>query len=231
MKKPISALLLVALLAGCAADRKPMPEPILTNPNAVEAEPVNNPGSLFEAGQSDFLFDDNRANKVGDIVMVLVTETTKGKHKADTTARKSNTNTYGITAIPNTGIYGTLNKVVPGVTGLGSPQVGASSVSNFVSSGETKQQTTLTTTVAARVIRMLPGKVMQVEGARQIRINAETQILVVRGLVRQRDIDSKNTVLSSALADAKIEVYGQGMLTDKQRAGWLSRLLDNVWPF
>ncbi len=117
------------------------------------------------------------------------------------------------------------------MTAVGNPGVGASSVSNFVSTGETKQETSLTTTVAARVIRMLPGKVMQVEGARQIRINAETQILVVRGLVRQRDIDSKNTVASSALADAKIEVYGQGMLTDKQRAGWLSRLLDNVWPF
>jgi len=231
MKKLLPTLALVTVLLGCATQNRPMPEPILTNPNAVEAEPVNNPGSLFEAGQSDFLFDDNRANKVGDIVMVLVTEPTNGKNKSDTTAQKSNTNTYGITAMPNTGIYGQLNKVVPGVTGLGSPQVGASSVSNFVSSGETKQETTLTTTVAARVIRMLPGKVMQVEGARQIRINAETQILVVRGLVRQRDIDSKNTVLSSALADAKIEVYGQGMLTDKQRAGWLSRLLDNVWPF
>jgi len=231
MKKLIPTLALATVLFGCATQNRPMPEPILTNPNAVEAEPVNNPGSLFEAGQSDFLFDDNRANKVGDIVMVLVTETTNGKNKSDTTAQKSNTNTYGITALPNTGIYGQLNKVVPGVPGVGSPQVGASSVSNFVSSGETKQETSLTTTVAARVIRMLPGKVMQVEGARQIRINAETQILVVRGLVRQRDIDSKNTVLSSALADAKIEVYGQGMLTDKQRAGWLSRLLDNVWPF
>ncbi|MBU1042711.1 MAG: flagellar basal body L-ring protein FlgH [Proteobacteria bacterium] len=231
MKKYLLSLTLLSVLSGCAVETRPMPVPILTDPNPVEAEPVNNPASLYESGQSDFLFDDNRANKVGDIVMVLVTETTNGKNKSKTTAQKSNTNTYGITAMPNTGIYGALNKVVPGVTAVGNPQVGATSVSNFVSTGETKQETSLTTTVAARVIRMLPGKVMQVEGARQIRINAETQILVVRGLVRQRDIDSKNTVASSALADAKIEVYGQGMLTDKQRAGWMSRLLDNVWPF
>jgi flagellar L-ring protein precursor FlgH len=231
MKKMLLALALVSVLPGCAVENRPMPEIILTNPNAVEAEPVNNPASLFEAGQSDFLFDDNRANKVGDIVMVLVTETTNGKHKSNTTAAKENVNTYGITAMPNTGIYGSLNKVVPGVTGVGNPQVGASSKSEFSSTGETKQESAVTATVAARVIRMLPGKVMQVEGARQIRVNAETQILVVRGLVRQRDIDSKNTVPSSSLADAKIEIYGQGMLSDKQRAGWLSRLLDNVWPF
>lgn len=222
---------LTGLLGACAPEVRPMPEPMLTPVNSVEPDPVNNPASLFEAGQSDFLFDDNRANKVGDIVLVMVTETTNGDFKANTTAQKTNVNTYGITAMPSTGIYGTLGKVVPGVTNVGSPGVGTSSASNFTSTGETKQESTLTTTVAARVIRMLPGKVMQVEGARQIRVNAETQILVVRGLVRQRDIDSKNTVPSAALADAKIEVYGQGMLSDKQRAGWLSRLLDNVWPF
>jgi len=230
MKKQIPVVLSLTLLFGCAADRKPMPEPMLTPLNNIEPEPVNNPASLFEAGQSDFLFDDNRANKVGDIVMVSVTETTTGKHKADTTATKENTNNYSITAMPKTGIYGALGKVVPGVTNTG-VGVGTSSASDLKSTGETKQESNLTAVVATRVIRMLPGKVMQVEGARQIRINDETQILVVRGLVRQRDINSTNTVPSTALADARIEVYGQGSLSDKQRAGWMSRLIDNVWPF
>lgn len=229
MNKRMSALIFLALLCGCAAEQRPMPEPVLTQLNNIEAEPVNNPASLFEAGQSDFLFDDNRANKVGDIVMVTVTETSTGKHKADTTATKENTNTYGITAKPN-GIYKALSGVVPGAIGIGAG-VDTSSVSSHKATGETKQESTLVATVATRVIRMLPGKVMQVEGARQIRINAETQILVVRGLVRQRDIDSKNSVPSSSLADARIEVYGQGMLSDKQRGGWLSRLIDNAWPF
>ena len=228
MNKRISVLMLLALLCGCASEQKPMPEPVLTQLNNIEPEPVNNPASLFEAGQSDFLFDDNRANKVGDIVMVTVSEITNGKHKADTTASKQNDTSLGITAYPGNGIVGAIGKPL----GLSSnPSIGSSSTSKFTSTGETKQESTLTATVATRVIRMLPGKVMQVEGARQIRINFETQILVVRGLVRQRDIDSKNTVPSTALADARIEVYGQGMLADKQRGGWLSRLLDNVWPF
>jgi len=229
MKKRIPAVVLLATLCGCVAEQKPMPEPVLTQLNNIEPEPVNNPASLFEAGQSDFLFDDNRANKVGDIVMVTVTETTTGKHKANTTASKTNTNAYSVTAKPG-GIYKVAAGVVPGGIGLGAG-VNTSSDSELTTTGETKAESTLTATVATRVIRMLPGKVMQVEGARQIRINAETQILVVRGLVRQRDIDSKNTVPSSALADARIEVYGQGALSDKQRSGWMSRLLDNIWPF
>jgi len=229
MKKRIPAIILLAALGGCAAEQKPMPEPVLTQLNNIEPEPVNNPGSLFEAGQSDFLFDDNRANKVGDIVMVTVTETTTGKHKANTTATKTSSNLYTVTAKPG-GAYKTASGAVPGALGLGAG-VNTTSDSSLTSTGETKAESTLTATVATRVIRMLPGKVMQVEGARQIRINAETQILVVRGLVRQRDIDSKNTVPSSSLADARIEVYGQGELSDKQRSGWLSRIIDNVWPF
>ncbi len=231
MNKHITVLLSLTLLVGCAADRKPMPEPMLTPLNNIEPEPVNNPASLFEAGQSDFLFDDNRANKVGDIVMVSVTETTTGKHKADTTATKENTNAYSITAMPKTGIYGTLGTVVPGVTNVGNPGLGTSSASNLKSTGETKQESKLTAIVATRVIRMLPGKVMQVEGARQIRINDETQILVVRGLVRQRDINSLQHGVVLGPGRGRIEVYGQGSLSDKQRAGWMSRFIDNVWPF
>lgn len=224
-------LLALPVLGGCAAEQRPMSMPILTQPIPVEAEPVNNPASLYEAGQSDFLFDDNRANKVGDIVMVKVTETSNGKHKADTTAQKDNTNEYGVTAFPKVGLWRSLTGNVPGVAGVTSPSVSTTSSSAFKSTGETKQESTVTATVATRVVQILPGRVMQVEGARQIRVNAETQILVVRGLVRQSDIDSRNSVPSTALADARIEVYGQGMLSDKQRGGWLSRMLDNVWPF
>ncbi|MDP2847345.1 MAG: flagellar basal body L-ring protein FlgH [Humidesulfovibrio sp.] len=231
MNARIPALVLFTLLVGCAAEKRPMPEPILSQLNNIEPEPVNNPASLYEAGQSEFLFDDNRANRVGDIVMVTVTETTTGKHKADTTATKSNTNAYGISIVPKTGIYGTLSDIVPGGKVGNDPAIATNSASSFKSTGETKQESNLTAIVATRVIRILPGKVMQVEGARQIRINDETQILVVRGLLRQRDIDSKNTAPSSALADARIEVYGQGALSDKQRAGWMSRVIDNVWPF
>lgn len=72
---------------------------------------------------------------------------------------------------------------------------------------------------------------MQVEGAREIRVNEENQIIAVRGLVRPRDIQADNTVPSSYLADARIEYFGQGVLADKNRPGWLTRILDNVWPF
>ena len=54
---------------------------------------------------------------------------------------------------------------------------------------------------------------------------------MVRGLVRSQDIGPDNAVPSTYLADARIEYYGKGVIADKQRPGWLTRILENVWPF
>jgi flagellar L-ring protein FlgH len=85
--------------------------------------------------------------------------------------------------------------------------------------------------VAARVTRLLGGGLMEVVGARETRVNGETQIVLVQGVARDRDIDADNTIMSTSLAEARIELYGEGVLADKQRPGWLARILDNVWPF
>jgi flagellar L-ring protein precursor FlgH len=70
-----------------------------------------------------------------------------------------------------------------------------------------------------------------VEGARQVRVNDDNQIMVVRGLVRPIDVGPDNSLPSSAMAECQIDIYGTGVLQDRQKPGWLSRILDNVWGF
>jgi flagellar L-ring protein precursor FlgH len=53
----------------------------------------------------------------------------------------------------------------------------------------------------------------------------------VSGVVRPQDIEQDNSVRSSLVADAQIELTGRGALTDNQRQGWLSRLISKVRPF
>ena len=89
----------------------------------------------------------------------------------------------------------------------------------------------MTATVAARVVNVLPDGLLRIEGARQTKVNNETQYLVVAGLIRSRDVASDNSVLSTQIADAQISYYGEGVIADKQKPGWLTRLLDNIWPF
>ncbi|MDR1360243.1 MAG: flagellar basal body L-ring protein FlgH, partial [Deltaproteobacteria bacterium] len=107
----------------------------------------------------------------------------------------------------------------------------STSTSELQSTGETKRENYVTATIGARVLQVLPGGLLQLEGAREVRVNEETQYMVVSGIVRAKDVASDNSVESTQLADSRIEYYGKGVLADKQKSGWLTRLLDNVWPF
>jgi len=221
---------LILLAAGCVPSYKEQPMPALTPPVYERDDPTLNPGSLYDSNRSEFLYDDNRASRVGDIVLVEVAEESNTKLKSETTADKENTYNAGVTAMPTTGLLGT----IPLASQLGAKvgtSIDASQTSEFTGNGETTQESSFEATVATRIVRRLPGNLLQVEGARRIRVNAETQFLVVRGLIRQRDIGSDNSVSSAKLAEAQIEIYGQGVLADKQRPGWLSRVLDNIYPF
>lgn len=228
-------------LSGCAPAAKSR-ETSAVNPaafvreSAVSNQPAleDNPGSLFSSAQADFLVSDNRARKVGDVVLVEIVENSKGAQKADTTTNRKSDINLGVEAFFDQGHSGVIpwgrTKGLSAKVGP-NPMVKAGATSDFDGKGETKREGALSATVAARVIQVMPGPILQVEGAREIRVNNENQIVVVRGLVRPRDIKGDNTVPSTYLADARIEYFGQGVLGDKQKPGWATRVLDNVWPF
>ncbi len=231
-------LLAVSLGSGCAAGpQRPTPAAPVT-PAQAYREPeqrYNNPGSLYSESSSAGLFEDNRARRVGDLVVVQVVENTKAKNKAETDADRESSINLGVEAAFGRKTVSPLYAFAP--LGLASGKVGADpmlaakSSSAFSGSGETKRENYVTTSVGARVHQILPGGVLQIEGAREIRVNGETEYLVVRGLVRPSDVRSDNTVLSTQMADSTVAYYGSGIISDKQKPGWLTRVLDNIWPF
>jgi len=223
------------LLAACApAQRNSAPTPVLTPPQPQALGPAENPGSIFDPAQADFLFADNRARRVGDVVMVNIVETSKGSHKADTTADRESTINFGV----QNWLGKNDGRFLPVGPSLGmkghvgtDPMIRAGATNEFKGTGETTRESNVTATIAARVVNVLPNGLLQIEGAREVKVNKETQILVVRGLVRAKDIRPDNSILSCYVADAKIEYYGRGVLADKQGPGWLTRILDHIWPF
>ena len=229
-------LTVVMLLSGCnGAERQISPMPPMVPPQAYTEveEREANPGSLFSDASSNYLFDDNRARKVGDIVLVKIVENAKSKSKVDTTAERKASNSIGVTAA-----FG--RKTVSPLLGSGGPLAGGVGVDPLLetstntknnATGETKRENYVTATLGVRVVQVLPNGVMQVAGAREIKVNDETQYMVVSGLIRQRDVASDNSIMSTQMADSKVDYYGKGVLADKQKSGWLTRLLDNVWPF
>jgi len=234
---------------ACAppAQKQPSPMSSLTPPVMQAPSPSVNPGSLYsQAAQPNYLYEDNRARRIGDIVMVNVVEKSNAKNKSKTKSNGKNTmdmnvtnyfNQHSITPIPG-------NSLLKGATGLdlaaaagmqgyvgSTPIVNTSRNNQFDSDGETSRESTVTYTIGCRVVNILPGGVMQVEGARQVRVNDDTQIMVVRGLLRPMDVGPDNTVSSTSLAEAQVDMFGTGVLADRQKPGWLSRILDNIWPF
>ena len=77
----------------------------------------------------------------------------------------------------------------------------------------------------------MPNSNMVVESRKEVIVNNEKQIVVLRGIVRPDDISTTNTIISAYVADAQIYLVGDGVLADKQSQGWLVRALDSVWPF
>jgi flagellar L-ring protein precursor FlgH len=84
---------------------------------------------------------------------------------------------------------------------------------------------------AVRVTEVLPNGHMMLEGRRMTLVGGEEQEAVLRGVVRQEDIQPGNTVLSYNVADASIKFVSKGSVTDSQRRGWFTRAFDKITPF
>jgi flagellar L-ring protein precursor FlgH len=102
---------------------------------------------------------------------------------------------------------------------------------SFDGEGATTRNSTLNAYISVQVIQVLPNGNLVIQGSRQVQVNNENQIINIQGVIRPVDIDATNTILSTAVAEAKIELNGQGVVSDKQNVGWLTRILDWAWPF
>jgi len=109
--------------------------------------------------------------------------------------------------------------------------INANTKNDFEGSGETTRNGFLTATITARVVDVLGNGNLAIEGKREVVINEEKREILVQGIVRPRDLDYNNSVASSLIADAKIIYTGVGIVSEKQKPGWMARIVDAVWPF
>jgi flagellar L-ring protein FlgH len=222
-----ATMLTVAFLSyGCTAS-SPKVVSTLTVPTL---PPPKTLGSLWqEENGRAYLYEDMRAMRVGDILTIKIVENHKGSKSADTSAERDSTiqnslagSAIGYIGIPGVRLGGEARR------GLG---IDGSASSKFGGKGATNREGTLTGTISVIVTEVLPNGDLRVGGRREVTVNSEKQLMTIAGIVRRVDVDTKNTVLSSAIADAKIEYSGLGVLDDVQRPGWLVRVLDWVSPF
>ncbi len=180
-------------------------------------------GSLWpgHAGRT-FLFGDEKASSIGDIVTVRVTESASASKNANTTTKRDSSTKVEV---------GTLFGIESSLNGGNSSLVDASQVNDFTGSGQTTRQGNLTAIVASTIVDLMPNGNFFIEGRKKIIVNNEAQYIILSGEIRPQDVAPDNSILSTQMANSEIVYTGAGVIGDKQRPGWASRILDQIWPF
>lgn len=169
---------------------------------------------------------DMKAARVGDIITIVIAENAA----TSSTQNKKTGSDSSVDASVSQFLYplaasklGTHNGALPGIKFGGK--------SDFSGGGQVSNTQSLTARAAVLVTDVLPNGNLVIAGARKLTFSGETQNVVLHGVVRPSDIDSGNTVLSTNIADARLEFISEGSLTDAQKRGWLTNLYEKLRPF
>lgn len=207
-------------------------------------------GSLWREAVTDErgMFADKRAHRLGDIVTVVISEASTSTNNSQlTSTRTSAGDANGLTTgLVNTFINAASNQqsavpagdrrkfpsnLLPKAAGKSPSILSTTGESTFSGGGTITNQRTMTSNMAVQVIDVLPNGNLVIEGIRQVSFSKERQFASLRGIIRPADVSATNTVASSAVADARIDLVSEGTLTDSQKKGWLMRLDEKISPY
>lgn len=172
--------------------------------------PMAHPTSLYNDLAYRPFIADKKAYLPGDLLTVIVMETSDAKTSADLSSSKE----------IKTALEVSYNKrpqeVSFGLRGDGR------------SAGKTGRNGKIKAALTVRIKEVYPNGSYCIEGNQRIQINGELQTIHLSGMVRQEDISTQNTVLSTRLANAKITYTGDGSVSDSQKYNYVYRLLSMV---
>jgi flagellar L-ring protein precursor FlgH len=225
MKQYLMIVVAALMTAGCVVQQTEVVSPSFDQ-QLKPAIPSYSNGSIWQTASIP-LTEDGKARRLGDIVTIVITENATASKQATTATGRSSEISAGIPNMLGLEGAGILTKNFADLSNL----INASASSNFDGSGSTTRKESLSATITAKVVDVLPNSNLLIEGRRNVKVNNEDQIVTVRGTIRQRDITAENTINSIFVADAQITYSGEGIISDRQKPGWLMNVIDKLWPF
>ena len=220
------------IYTGCTA-KLADPEISFEPPKYVEQMPAreekkdfSSVGSIFGQGDNP-LFSDHKAMHVHDIVTVVISENAKSTSSSQKKLSEADDSTLGGGVFSGTGMMGIANQLNP-YTDLGFK---SKSVSNFSGQGVATKDAKFTTTITARIVKVMENGNYFISGKRELLIDKQKQIIQISGVIRAYDIDQDNKVDSSKMSDARIYYNTQGDVDRATNQGWGTKMVEAVWPF
>ena len=208
-------------------------------------------GSLWREAITDErgMLADKVARRVGDIVTIVVSESAVATNSHVLTTNKTSTDAAGGGILSNlVGQFVTganqklagsnnplskfpLNLLPRPNGGVSLPVLSGTGANTYTGGGDITDSQKLTASMAVQVVDRLPNGNLVIEGIRQVSFSKERQFASLRGIIRPYDISTTNTVASSAVADARIDIVTEGSLTSAQKKGWLLRVDEKISPY
>ena len=236
MKNFALILTTLAALVGCAELPSASKQSLLNSETTIRPQPqvavVTSRGSLVPAAQVNDtpyrgLFEDRRAVRVGDTLTVLLNETTRASKDGGIVASRNSTNSVnmGLNAIRNqTG-------TTPGTSSnlLLSGGLNNDGTSKFDSKAGSSASNQFSGTITVTVLEVLPNGNLSVGGEKRLAVGNEEEVIRFGGIVSPVNLQG-NTVLSSQVADARIEYRGAGITDEVKNPGWLTKLFVRYSP-
>ncbi|WP_435948325.1 flagellar basal body L-ring protein FlgH [Dryocola sp. BD586] len=226
-KRTLVPLMLALPLAGCAyIPHKPLVEGQTTaNPAPVAPAVIN--GSVFQSGQAmnygyQPMFEDRRPRNIGDTLTIVLQENVSASKSSSANASRDGSTGLMFDAMP---------RALTGLFGGDRANTAISGNNDFTGKGGAAAKNTFNGTITVTVREVLQNGNLSVVGEKQIAINQGTEFIRFSGIVNPRTISGNNTVISTQVADARIEYVGNGYINEAQQMGWLQRLFLNLSPF
>ena len=228
---PSKRILLIGsvMLAGCLSGCNVMPPQALTH--SPQFEPVyplkqvqasTATGAIYIGRQSDSWFGKGRNFQVGDVITVLLNESTQAARSQVGSISRNSTN----------------DMLSPGLAVLGNKLGGLMRGTDFSKTdisnkgtGTADQTASLTGSVAVSVVEVMPNGNLVLRGEKQLALTEGSEVIQVAGIIRPDDVAPNNTVQSRRLANAQISYRGTGDLANATRAGWGTSAVLKLWPF
>ena len=179
------------------------------------------------------LYDDNRGKRVGDIVTVVVSESTSIEN--DENATTNNSNSASGSADYNKFFRGILSAMRTGrnakIDDRPANTFDTEFESNFSGKGTYDSNRSVNLRITAMVVEVLDNGNLALEGKRDINVNRENYTLKLTGIARPIDVSPDNLISSSKMSNVNFGLTGKGWLTRAGSKGWYNRLKDMLWPF
>lgn len=233
----VSIIYVILFFTGCTADLM-KPEISFEPPKYVEQmasredkKDFVSTGSIFGQGENP-LFADHKAMHVNDIVRVIISERSSSSLTATKDLSKNDTTNLGGLTFGTTGGNNALGARVGTLNGLSQiSAVGLTSANTFQGTGSATKNAFFTTTVSARIVKVLANGNYFISGKREILVDDQKQIIQISGVIRPYDIDQFNKIDSAQMSDAKILYKTQGDVDRAIQQGWGTSIIQAIWPF